>query len=906
MLKKVKLDSFISHKKSELDLDYGINVITGPNGAGKTSILDAISFGLFNAHGRGKKKNLINSRANRSKLSVRFSEGGTNYAVEWTISRSKAAHGTLSRTQNDKRTLIARGGERVIVSEIEKILGIDRSLFLQSIYVRQGEIENLVTATPAVRKGLISKLLGLEELQRAWTRIKDIINEYEITKAKLTTELQRIPEVKREIQEDEAEIEKMKISLKTERRKSGKAGTRIEALQKTLKKLKARKSRFDKLDSQKMLVEKEIENLEVRLEEKENALDEARKAHLKVEALKDDVKKLPLLENYARVLSRREGKEFKKGQLEEEITRIEQTNKILRDNKEDWNQYNKKKRLLRNGRDKRKNYEGAQDASARAEKRLKNSERDWIQKDTNLAKELEICSEALGEQVTTENLASALLKRKTQLQNVKSKFEKEASECSQQLGSLKERMESLELKLGQISEAEVCPICGTELTPDHVRQLQDEYTAEKKEIGKKAAILKKNQKKANQEKKEAEANIDKIAPIDPKKINKLADQIVKIGERITQERLEVEDLGKKADALRKLDEKIGKLEEEVKKLEDAYQSYESARRELTRHPSRKEVKAKLNPIIEDLTKTLLKLRELEKNLGREPKNVEEELQELKKKKETYDTNIAAAKKKTGLESEVDRTSQKLSDKRLEQNTILSEVEELAYDEDEHKRRDEELETEKTQKTEIDQNIVEIRTNIKNLGSASAKLTKELERLQAKKTEEKKVKNFVKILTKIREAFSKDGLQRSIRARARPMLEKITRDFFEKFNLEYSDIKIDDDYNITVIGPSGSQTIDQISGGERVALAIALRLAIARVLSGKVETVIMDEPTTHLDGERRKELVNILSSFFREGGRIIPQMLIITHHREIEDVADVIYNVHKREGYSIVEAVNARA
>jgi len=138
-----------------------------------------------------------------------------------------------------------------------------------------------------------------------------------------------------------------------------------------------------------------------------------------------------------------------------------------------------------------------------------------------------------------------------------------------------------------------------------------------------------------------------------------------------------------------------------------------------------------------------------------------------------------------------------------------------------------------------------------------------------------------------------------------MLEKITRDFFEKFNLEYSDIKIDDDYNITVIGPTGSQTIDQISGGERVALAIALRLAIARVLSGKVETVIMDEPTTHLDEERRKELVNILNSFFREGGRIIPQMLIITHHREIEDVADVIYNIYKREGYSIVEAVNAQ-
>ena len=144
------------------------------------------------------------------------------------------------------------------------------------------------------------------------------------------------------------------------------------------------------------------------------------------------------------------------------------------------------------------------------------------------------------------------------------------------------------------------------------------------------------------------------------------------------------------------------------------------------------------------------------------------------------------------------------------------------------------------------------------------------------------------------------MQKMIRARARPLLERSARDFFERFNLAYSDMQLDDDYNISVIGPSGIQEIDQISGGERVALAIALRLAIAQVLSGRIETIIMDEPTTHLDEIRRKELVNILNSFFREGDRIIPQMIIISHHREIEDVADVIYSVKKQDDYSIVQ------
>lgn len=173
-------------------------------------------------------------------------------------------------------------------------------------------------------------------------------------------------------------------------------------------------------------------------------------------------------------------------------------------------------------------------------------------------------------------------------------------------------------------------------------------------------------------------------------------------------------------------------------------------------------------------------------------------------------------------------------------------------------------------------------------------------MEKRAAEKKRVENFIAKLNQIRDAYGKDGIQKIIRAKARPLLERSTRDLFERFNLAYSDIKIDDDYNIAVIGTSGEKDIDQISGGERVALAIALRLAIAQVLSGKIETIIMDEPTTHLDEQRRRELVNILSSFFREGGRIIPQMLIITHHTEIEDVADTIYTIRKEEDYSIAE------
>jgi len=59
-------------------------------------------------------------------------------------------------------------GGTAVLAEIEKVLAMDKSMFFQSIYVQQGEIEELVTAKPGVRKGLMSRLLGMEDLQKAW------------------------------------------------------------------------------------------------------------------------------------------------------------------------------------------------------------------------------------------------------------------------------------------------------------------------------------------------------------------------------------------------------------------------------------------------------------------------------------------------------------------------------------------------------------------------------------------------------------------------------------------------------------------------------------------------------------------------------------------------------------------
>ena len=82
-------------------------------------------------------------------------------------------------------------------------------------------------------------------------------------------------------------------------------------------------------------------------------------------------------------------------------------------------------------------------------------------------------------------------------------------------------------------------------------------------------------------------------------------------------------------------------------------------------------------------------------------------------------------------------------------------------------------------------------------------------------------------------------------------------------------------------------MNSLSGGEKVAVALALRLAIAQMMSSnKLDFIVLDEPTTHLDVEKRKSLVRIISDSFREGLGPLSQIIVITHDAEIFEDSEV--------------------
>jgi exonuclease SbcC len=905
ILNKIKLNDFVSHKKTELELGYGINVVVGPNGAGKTSILDAISFALFNDYSnRGKKENLINSTAKKCGATVEFVEGGIKYSAEWSMEREKSAKGNLYRMQNGSKTLLAQGGGAVL-AEIEKVLAMDKSMFFQSIYVQQGEIEELVTAKPAIRKELISRLLGVADLEKAWHGIKEVIDAYHEIQTVLKTELGQRSTIESDRQRHLTISTESTASIGSKRKELSKIEEKISGLQTSLNQLKEDKKAFDRLDKDKGILEKAVVSEKEKLKTEQTELDKAIAAKKLTESLEDEISKLPFLEQYSQCIMKRSEQESKQQALEERLRNLDRLEGVLKENEKDSALYREKKALQEGKNKERKKYEGSDKAVEKALKIIKDLEKDEQKKNAALEKELKKCSEILEAQVTLETVETLLGKKKAELEAVGSELDEKIDKCQKSIGMFEHREKELDDNLSKLRPSETgakkCPTCETDLTADQIARLGSKFSSERERIGGELETTRKELTAIIQRKDHVRGQLKTVEKIEPEQIKQCASQLEETREELKKERLEAEELNKNVDALKRLDNELTELADQVSGLEEFYIKFESAKSELTKLQPREKVMAEMKPIAEALETISQSLKDSVSNLGYEPEEPSKELEALRQKKQEYDQSISIAKRESEYEKKVAITREELSNKELELAGTLESIAKLNYDEKLHSRKQDSFDAEVNSRNGLEKEIAGMIEKKKTADYEIANCDEKLKGLEKKEREKRHVDNFIGLLNKIRTAYGKDGVQKMIRARARPLLERSTRDLFERFNLAYSDIKIDDDYNIAVIGPSGEQQIEQISGGERVALAIALRLAIAQVLSGRVETIIMDEPTTHLDEERRKELVNILSSFFREGGRIIPQMLIITHHPEIVDVADVIYTVKKQDDYSIAES-----
>ncbi|HJX02392.1 MAG TPA: AAA family ATPase, partial [Candidatus Bathyarchaeia archaeon] len=629
ILKKVKLNDFISHRNTELNLGYGINVVVGPNGAGKTSILDAISFALFNDYSnRGRKENLINAKSKKCGIAVEFIEGGIKYAAEWSMERNKSAKGSLYRMQNGERTPLAQGGNAV-VTEIEKVLGIDKSMFLQSIYVRQGEIDELVTAKPADRKTLISKLLDVEDLQRAWENIRSVIDEFEGSSKRLEGELAQKSTIEADKRKYIAASRESQGLLQAKNEELREIEKSISGLQTLLDQLKESKKMFGRLDKERSVIEKDVENAQEKLKNEQIEVDTAVRAEERIKSLEDEVSKLQFLEGYVTCLSQKQNLELQLERMREKLANLDRLEKSLQENEENHGLHLEKEKLLKEKSIERKTIEGAEDLLENVRKQVLQLEKGEQRKSDELEKDLVKWTKVLSEQVTIENFESLIETKRKEFQGLSDELGAKVDAYKKQMGILTNKVKELEDSISKLgsSKAEVitCPTCETDLSADRVTKLLDKFRTEKTAIEGELSKLKADLEETAENKKQADERLRKADSLDIDKISGISEELKEAKTKLAEQKTDAKRLEKQAETLKKLDEELAKLETEKSGLKEAYHEFESAKRELSKLPSREEINVEMEPVLANLEGVSKHLKEAVSSLGYEPEKPEKEL-----------------------------------------------------------------------------------------------------------------------------------------------------------------------------------------------------------------------------------------------------------------------------------------
>lgn len=180
----------------------------------------------------------------------------------------------------------------------------------------------------------------------------------------------------------------------------------------------------------------------------------------------------------------------------------------------------------------------------------------------------------------------------------------------------------------------------------------------------------------------------------------------------------------------------------------------------------------------------------------------------------------------------------------------------------------------------------------------------IEKIEQAKKRSEQIGNIISELSFVRDyivtigeiqsnVYNRDGpVATSLRSWALETISAKASEYLETLNTKIHRVALSEkvrDVTITCYSKNTVIDIDSLSGGEQVSVALALRLGMADLFGASgMNFVILDEPTTHLDEQRRKSLVRVLSqlSDVSRNGDESMQFIVITHDAEIFEDSSV--------------------
>jgi exonuclease SbcC len=891
LLKKLYLENFVSHKSTEIEFSKGITVITGKNGAGKTSILDSLLFCLFKESRTGNLKDLIHLNSTSAKSYLVFEEGLKDYESSWELDQKK---GVKSAILKQLPGPILADGPNNVKQEIEKILGMSKEIAISSIFIKQGEIDALINKKPAERKELIGKLIGLDKLETAWSDFKSIFEKFDRTVSELEVELKSYPELENNIKEIGLKLKALESEKVNAKESVDIKTAELNKLNQDLESLSKLKEERNSLEYERAHLLADMDRVSKEIKEAKENLEKLDQKNREIEKLEKEVKYLEPVTEYLKLKDRLKDAKENQDQIEKEIKKIEWQKKYCEEHLSEYEQY---ERVLKENdvtQKQLKSLKSDHDNYLILKEKVGHFETDVKKLKKRLEEYKNQILSTFGVSELNENDKAELLDK---LETEKSGYEDQIKDLNGSISAQKNRIRYLEDSKQSLKDAKQCPVCKSDLDADHIRRIDEEINDE---ISRAMQLI-----------KEGEHNIERLSDT----LSSLKRQIAKVNKFENSGyfslKKEIED---HTNMIKSLNDKISEISDIYSKFEmleknkaendmllaqlkNVHENYITANAKIEDYSLKQNERDHYAHILEE---TAASMKELEREVPFEIT--------ISKKSELDDKKMKIQELK-GMVRESQRYSDALRSKnrdleakKLEYSKLLEKLKQNTFNPDHYAELKSKIENLRKYIESLNREYYQVLAKIESNTDDMERLERKIGELSQKQKVLDKYRKFRAVLEEIRKSYSKDGIQRALRATYASIIENFVKDYVEKFNLDIIDLSIDSDFNITLRNRSGEISIDELSGGEKVAIGIALRLAIARALSKKISTIVLDEPTTYLDEDRRGELANILKDSINEVSSMIPQMIIVTHHEELVDVANTHYEVIKTNGYSSLDLV----
>ena len=917
IIKKVQLENYRSHSNTTVEFTKGVNLILGKNGRGKTSILEAISTVMFNTKDRSGKetgKSYIKFGEKSSKVEIDFiANDGREYNLKTEFFKTKPKKQTL-------KDMIGSEYDGDIQEKLEELCGIKKGFeetYENIVIAKQNEFINIFKAKPKDREEIFNKIFNTQIYKEMYDSfLKEAIDKYKSEKENLDSKINYL----KENMEDKEQITNF---LKEEKELEKNLQDNFKNINVVSKNLENEIKDYETTEIELNNLIKNIKDEENKIKKylnilKENIIEAKQAKKSKIIVKETEKSYLEYLEIENRLKDLRENldnlleEQKLNTQYQNNIEKLELSNKNLKVDinnlKENISKNSKKKEDLENEISKLKIKEENLDLKLKKYiilldelEKLENFRdkklEDKLKKTTEidiLKKEL-VSKNALFKTITIEIIEKKL----SDFQEL----EKELKLLEEQKIIFETEIKTLKKSSKELSD-KICPFLNEKCQNLEDKEAEDYFSSKisiktedlenlKKNIEEKTQILlekeifedKKKQyfeleksiKDLELSLKNEEINLKEIE-LDIKNLDIDIQKLIENQEfqnsqmlREKKKELEVElrnlNLDEKRENLKNL---LENLEIEKEKILKNQNSIENNLKEIDEYS--KKIKEDTNKNIESIKSEI--------------KTFENKLDDLKNPYNEYLKNNVLAEDLDNLLLKVDKNIKELYSLRTDKNLLKEKVSNL-----EEKIKNIKIDELKEKYDIIKEELNEIN---KKLGSSQEKIENYKKILEKISSQEEKQKKLLIEFKKLENKFNKASLIRNEvgqmgRAISKYMLSGISNIASVNFNkitgrterIEWSNEE-KDKYAVYLVGQERKIAFEQLSGGEQVSVAIAIRGTMTEYFTNS-KFMILDEPTNNLDTERKKLLAEYMGEILNN----LEQSIIVTHDDTFREMAEKI-------------------